>query len=437
VDRNRLATQQRAVVAGIAGNVMEWYDFSVYGYFAAVIGRQFFPAQDAASSLIAAFGVFAAGFLMRPFGSLIFGHIGDKKGRKLALTASVVLMAVPTFLIGLLPTYEQIGVTASVLLVLLRLIQGLSVGGEYTTSSIFLVEQSSAGRRGFLGSFVPFGSCGGVLLGSAVGAVVTTALDRASVQSWGWRIPFIIGITVGVFGLFIRRHLIDDPIAQGGLSAAPSPVREAFRTEWHTIIKLIGLGAVGAVGFYMSFVYITTYLRQIDHIAASKALDINTISIVVLLLLIPPVGALSDHVGRKPVLLAATAGMLMMAWPLFWMLHHRDISVVLLGQLGFAVLSACFWGTIPATMVELVPSRLRCTVLSVGYNTGMAILGGLTPMVAVYMIKRTHDDLSPAFLLMAAAAISLVVILGVRETYKSALSSPPGDGTAAAASDAA
>ncbi|MBV9378990.1 MAG: MFS transporter [Alphaproteobacteria bacterium] len=431
MNSKRLTGERRVIIAGIAGNVMEWYDFSVYGYFAANIGRHFFPAQNAVSSLIAAFGVFAAGFLMRPLGSLLFGHIGDKMGRKAALTASVALMAIPTFLIGALPSYQQIGVTASVLLVLMRLLQGLSVGGEYTISSIFLVEQSVAGRRGFFGSFAEVGACSGVLLGSALSALVTSALDRAMLDSWGWRIPFLIGVTVGIVGLYIRRHVIEESAPQSRQQKTSSPIREAL-TEWRTILRLIGLGAVGAVGFYMSFVYVTTYLRQIDHIAQSTALDINTISMAVLLLLLAPVGALSDRCGRKPVLLVATGGMLLMAWPLFWMLHHSAAFVILLGQIGFAVLSACFWGTIPATMVELVPERVRCTVLSLGYNTGMAILGGLTPMVAVYTIKRSQYDLSPAFLLMAAAAVSLVVVTALRETYKISL-----PGIAAAQAEAA
>lgn len=402
---------------------MEWYDFRVYGYFAAVIGRHFFPAQDAVSSLMAAFGVFAAGFLMRPFGSLVFGYIGDKRGRKAALTASVILMAVPTFLIGLLPTYEEIGISASVLLVLMRLVQGLSVGGEYSTSAVFLVEASTAGHRGFLGSFVPFGSCSGVLLGCAVGAAVTTFLDPGALASWGWRVPFLIGLGVGLAGLYIRRNLAAEAIVSATRDTIVSPVRDAFHTEWRTMARLVALCAVGSIGFYMCFVYITTYLRQIDHLAQSTALDINTISIAVLLLLVIPIGALSDRIGRKPVLLAATGGMVILAWPLFWMLHHPDFSIILLGQIGFAVLSACFWSTIPATMVELAPERVRCTVVSLGYNTGLAILGGLTPMVAVYTIHRSHDDLSPAFLLMAAGAVSLAVVVGLRETYRVALPS--------------
>lgn len=429
--RSKSRRERHAIIAGFAGNVMEWYDFSVYGYFATSIGRHFFPAQDTVSSLIAAFGVFAAGFLMRPLGSLLFGHIGDKMGRKTALTASVALMAIPTFLIGALPTYHQVGVTASVLLVLMRLLQGLSVGGEYTISSIFLVEHSTSGRRGFFGSFAEVGACSGVLLGSALSALVTSVLDRAMVDSWGWRIPFLIGVTVGIVGLYIRRHAIEESSPLGRQRKTAAPIREAF-TEWRTILRLIGLGAVGAVGFYMSFVYVTTYLRQIDHIAQSTALDINTISMAVLLLLLAPVGALSDRCGRKPVLLIAAGGMFLMAWPLFWMLHHSSPLVILAGQIGFAVLSACFWGTLPATMVELVPERVRCTVLSLGYNTGMAILGGLTPMVAVYTIKRSQYDLSPAFLLMAAAAISFIVVIALRETYKMSL-----PGTAAAPAEAA
>ena len=225
-------------------------------------------------------------------------------------------------------------------------------------------------------------------------------------------------------GFHIRRNLTDDSPAQGEEAPVTAPVREAFRTERRMIARLIGLGAVGAVGFYMCFVYVTTYLRQVDLIAQSKALDINTISMAVLLLLMAPVGALSDRVGRKPLLIFASVGMFIMAWPLFWMLHHSDFVVALLGQIGFAVLSGCFWGVIPATMVELVPYRLRCTVLSVGYNAGMAVLGGLTPMVAVYTIERSEYDLSPAFLLMAASAVSLLVVLGLRETSRLPLASP-------------
>jgi MFS transporter, MHS family, proline/betaine transporter len=321
MDQQTVRGQSRAIVAGIAGNVMEWYDFSVYGYFAAIIGRNFFPTGDRTTSLIAAFGVFAAGFFMRPLGSILFGYIGDKKGRKLALTISVGMMAVPTFLIGVLPSYQQIGLWASLSLVLLRLLQGLSVGGEFTTSAIFLVEGSAARRRGFLGSFAPLGASAGTLLGSAVGAAVTTLLGQSSIESWGWRVPFLIGILVGVVGLYIRSGLVEDRLAQ---PKTKSPIREAFQTEWRTILRLIGLNAAFAVSFYMGFVYVTTYIRQVDHIAQSTALDINTVAMLVSLVLIPLIGALSDRIGRKHILLAATGGLFVSAWPLFS--HHPEIA---------------------------------------------------------------------------------------------------------------
>ena len=417
-DKTASSRQRRAIIAGIAGNVMEWYDFAVYGYFAMVIGRHFFPAKDSASSLLAAFGVFAAGFLMRPLGSLVFGHIGDKLGRKLALTASVMVMAVPTFLMGLLPTYDQVGLAAPVLLVLLRLVQGLSVGGEYTTSGVFLVEQSAPERRGFLGSFVPLGSTIGVLLGSAVAAAINSFFDEASVNSWGWRLAFLLGLLVGGIGFAIRRQLADDRSAPGGMPPAASPIRDAFRIQWRTILQVVGLNAAGAVAYYMCFVYVTTYLRRIDFIASSRALDINTIALLALLATIVPMGILSDRVGRKPVLLAATAGLFVLALPLFWMLHHTETTIVLLGQIAFAVLNAAYWGPSTATMVELVPSGTRCTVLSVGYNLGLAILGGATPMAAVYTIRHSGYDLSPAVLVMATAAISFFVVLGLGETNR-------------------
>ena len=304
---------------------------------------------------------------------------------------------------------------------LLRLLQGLSVGGEFTTSAIFLVEGSAAGRRGFLGSFAPLGASAGTLLGSAIGAAVTTLLGQSSIESWGWRVPFLIGIFVGVVGLYIRSGLVEDRLAR---PKTKSPVREAFQTEWRTILRLIGLNAAFAVSFYMGFVYVTTYIRQVDHIAQSTALDINTVAMLVTLVLISRARRIVGPHWPQAYIAAATGGLFVLAWPLFWMLHHPEISLVLPAQIGFAVLVACFGGTVPTAMVELVPDRVRCTALSVGYNTAMAVLGGMTPMVAVYTIHRSQYDLSPAFLLMAAAAVSFVVVVGLRETYKLTLSSP-------------
>jgi len=406
---------RRAIVAGAIGNMMEWYDFAVYGFFAAILGRQFFPATDPLSSLLAAFGVFAAGFLMRPFGSIVFGHIGDRVGRKAALTLSVAAMAVPTFLIGILPTYAEIGATASALLVVLRLIQGLSVGGECATSTIFLVEQAAIGERGFSGSWGMFGAIGGILLGSGVGALVLAIFGSAAAESWAWRLPFLLGIVLGIAGLYLRRTLAADAIAP---AERPTrlPLVEAFSTEWRGIIRVFGLNIVQSVGFYLCFVYITTYLRQVDFISPSKALDINSASMVLLLLMMPLAGMLSDRLGRKPVLLVGAVGLLVLSWPLFWLMHHPATVVIMLGQAGFSLVLGLYLGALPAVVVEAFPRRVRCSAMSIAYNASIGLFGGTAPMVAVYLIQRSHNDLSPAFYLMAMAAVSLAAVLSLKET---------------------
>jgi MHS family proline/betaine transporter-like MFS transporter len=372
------------------------------------------------SSLIAAFGAFAAGFLMRPFGSLVFGHIGDRVGRKAALICSILAMAVPTFLIGVMPTYDRIGVFASVLLVLLRLAQGLSVGGEYTTSVVFLIEQAGARGRGFFGSWSGFGSVGGMLLGSAVGAVVTTTLGRAATADWGWRVPFLLRAPLGLFGLYLRRT-VSESMPSGPATVARSPVIEAFHREWRSMLKIAGFYVVNAIGFYMCFVYVTTYWRQIEHRSASTALDINTLSMTLLLVLIPLIGVLSDRTGRRPLLLGATAALVLLSWPLFWLMHQSNTGVILLGQAGFAVLFAITGAVGPTAMAEAFPREVRCSGLSVGYNACLALFGGTTPLIAVYLVRRTHNDLSPAFYVMAAAAISFAVIWHSRETAEAPL----------------
>jgi MHS family proline/betaine transporter-like MFS transporter len=412
---------QRAVVAGIVGNVLEWYDFAVYGYFAPSIGQHFFPSHDPAASLIAAFGVFAAGFLMRPLGGLVFGHIGDRFGRNHALILSVLAMAIPTFLIGVLPDHAHIGVAAPVLLVLLRMVQGVSVGGEYTTSVVYLVETASPGRRGLVASWSPFGATAGILLGSAVGSVTTGLLSQEAVDAWGWRVPFLAGLIVGLIGLAVRRHLPEPAAGRPADSGPASPVWESLRAEWRTIVQLAVLNSFLAVGFYLTFVFAVTYLEDFVHVPAAKAFDINTASMVVLLVMIPFAGALSDRVGRKPLLFAGAGGGLVLAWPLLWFMHRPDPTSILAGQMGFALLVGLFGGVIPVTMAEALPARVRCTSLSVSYNLCMGLLGGTAPMLATYLIHRSHDDLSPAFYLMATAAVSLGAVLSLRETAKSSL----------------
>lgn len=408
--------------AGIVGNVLEWYDFAVYGYFAPSIGKHFFPSDSPASQLIASFGVFAAGFLMRPLGGLVFGYIGDRIGRNQALILSILAMALPTFLIGVLPGHATLGLLAPLLLVLLRMIQGLSVGGEFTTSSIYLVEVARHGHRGLAASLSPFGATAGVLLGSAVGAAATRVMSQADLDAWGWRVPFLLGLVVGIGGLLVRRHLPEPAASSSNApSVATSPVVTAFQSEWRTIVRLVCLNAFLGVGFYLSFVFAVTYLEEFVHISASRAFDINTASMAVLLAAIPIGAALSDLLGRKPLLVASSAGGLLLGWPLLWMMHQTESALIVAGQMGLALLVGAFGGTLPATMAESLPRHVRCTAVSFAYNLSVGVLGGATPLVATYLIYRSHDDLSPAYFLMASAALSLGAALTLRETSQEKL----------------
>ena len=401
-------------IAGIVGNILEWYDFAVYGFLAPIIGELFFPAEDPTVSIIAAFGAFAAGFLVRPFGSLLFGHIGDKLGRRQGLILSVTLMAIPTFTIGLLPDYAAIGATASVLLVLMRMLQGLSVGGEYTTSIVFLVENSPPNRRAFYASWGTWGAVAGILTGSAVGALVVNFLTPDQVTSWGWRLPFLLGLVIGLAGLYLRRqNAQQDEIP---VSNVKSPVIEAFRDHWRAILKVAGINIVMAAAFYMCFVYVTTWLQETVHVSPAKSLDINSLNMFLLLLFIPPAATLADHLGRKPMLISGTIGVLLFAYPLFSLMHHDDSLPVFLGQFGFVILMSMILGTYPAVIAEMLPSGVRVSAISIGYNLCLAIFGGTTPLVCAYLIARTGDDLSPAFYLMATAVVSLVVLLTIPET---------------------
>ena len=408
---------RRVIAAGAIGNVLEWYDFAIYGYFAASIGRAFFPKEDPVAQVLSAFGIFAVGYLMRPIGGALVGHIGDKFGRRSALTFSIVAMAIPTFLVGALPGYAVLGVAAPIVLTLLRMIQGLSVGGEYTTSVVFMVEHAPPGRRGLIGAMACCGAVGGLVMGSATGALLGSILSGDEMARWGWRIPFLMGLVVGLAGLILRRHIKDEAPAAGG----KAPFGETVRNNFPLLLKLAGLSVFNSVGFYLLFVYIVNWLQMADGIAPQHALEINTVSMLVLLPCMIFMGALSDKIGRKPVLLAATLLAFVTAVPLFWLMHHDHAGLALLGQLGFVLSVGMFLGTQPTIMVEEVPAAIRCTAVALGYNVTLGVIGGVSPMMATWLVHRTENELSPAFMIMVAAAISFVAILTFRDRSKLSL----------------
>lgn len=400
----------RQIAAGTAGNIMEWYDFAIYGYFAVTIGEHFFPSHDRFVSLIAAFGVFAAGFLMRPLGGIVFGHIGDRVGRQTALVISVLAMAIPTFLMGILPGYATLGPAAAGLLVILRMIQGLSVGGEYTTSIVFLVESAGRRHRGFAGSWSGVGVAGGMLLGSATGALVTLVFSPQEVHRWAWRLPFIVGLSVGLVGLYIRWHMPQLPLAVEQ-TRHRSPVWEALCLEWRATLRIGLLNVINGVGFYVAFVFLVTYMQLVGGLSEAAALEVNTATMIVLLTVLPIAGWLSDRVGARALLITGISGFLVLSWPLFWAVSQGSRAWSLVGQGGFAVLFGLFGGAFPVAMVETTPRAVRCSVIAIGYNICLGVLGGISPLVATWLIRVTHHNLAPAFYVMAAAVVSLVVAL--------------------------
>jgi len=408
-------TQTRVIAAGMVGNVLEWYDFAIYGYFATAIGRHFFPHEDAVAQLLSAFGVFAVGYMMRPVGGALIGHIGDRFGRRAALTISVAAMAIPTFLIGLLPGYATLGLFAPVALTLLRMVQGLSVGGEYTSSMVFLVERAPEGRRGLMGALASCGACGGILLGSAVGAGFAASMSTAALEDWGWRIPFLLGLVVGIAGYFLRRHILETVPTERRQRA---PIVETLHDHWRLVLGLAGLSVFNAVSFYVSFVYLVSWLQTADGIAPARALEINSLSMAVLLPVMIVTGLLADRFGRKPFLLLATILGFVGAMPLFWLLNHHSVLLAQLGQLGLVLIVGLYCGTQPTIMVEATPPQVRCTTVALGYNICLGVIGGLTPLAATWLVERTGDEIAPAFLIMTAAAVTFVTVLRFREAYR-------------------
>jgi MFS transporter, MHS family, proline/betaine transporter len=406
---------RRVIAAGMIGNVLEWYDFAIYGYFATAIGRHFSPHEDAVAQLLSAFGVFALGYVMRPVGGALIGHIGDRFGRRAALTFSVAAMAIPTFLIGLLPGYGTLGLAAPIALTLLRMVQGLSVGGKYTSSMVFLVEHAPDGRRGVMGAMASCGATGGILLGSAVGAGFAASMSEATLDAWGWRIPFLLGLVVGIAGYLLRRHVLETVPTERRKRA---PIIETLHDHWRIVLGFAGLSVFNAVSFYVGFVYLVSWLQTADGMAPARALEINWVSMAVLLPVMIATGFLTDRIGRKPVLLLACILGFIGAVPLFLLLNHPSALSAQLGQLGLVMIVGLFGGAQPSIMVEAAPLQVRCTAVALGYNITLGVIGGLTPLFATWLVERTGEEIAPAFLIMAAAAVTFVTVLWLRETYR-------------------
>jgi len=421
-------TSTRVIAAGAIGNVLEWYDFCLYGYMAVVISKLFFPQDIGAVALIATFGTFAAGFLMRPLGAAVFGFLGDTIGRKFVLIASVIAMAVPTTLLGTLPTYEDIGIGATILIVVLRLVQGLSVGGEFSGSVTYLTEMAPHDRRAFVACWSNVGGQLGTLLGAGAPAAVTYAIGTEAFGDWGWRLPFLFGGVLGVFALVLR-SLVPEPAAAPVLSHAPRakararyPLINCLKYEAPVFVKC-ALYCVGyGILFYISLLYLPTWLSLHTPMALHEALLIITLNMIPQSILIPLTALASDRFVRRTYLLAAIYVLAaVLAVPLFRFALNGEFWSVTIVVAVFALLVAFPLGISPALLSEAFDRGHRLSGYSMSFNIGIAVGGGTAPMIATWLVHQTGNDMAPAYYLMFGSVLAAAVLLTKRDRSREPL----------------
>ena len=412
-------TIRRAIVGASIGNTVEWFDFATYSFLATTLAVVFFPSGNPTAALLSTFAVFAAAFFVRPLGGLVFGPLGDKIGRQRVLATVIILMSISTFVIGLLPSYQTIGILAPILLVVARCLQGFSAGGEFGGASTFLAEYSPDDRRGFLVSWLEFSTLIGFVLGSSLVLLLTSTLSEDAMTSWGWRIPFLLAGPLGVVGLYIRLRLEDTPefrALETTGEVSNSPFRETLVENWKQILQVGGLVIIQNVGFYVVLSYMTTYFQDPLGFSSTTGALSTTLTLLVGMALIPPLGALSDRVGRKPLLMASCVGYALLTYPLFLVLNTGNLVAAILAHVLLGALLAVFISTSIAALTELFPTRVRYGGFSIGYNFSVAIFGGSSPYLAQYLVSTTDNPISPAFIVIIAAVATLLVVLTIPET---------------------
>lgn len=410
---------RKQFTAGIIGNIVEWYDFGIYGYLSIYLAANFFKG-DGAIPILATFATFAVGFVFRPLGGLFFGSFGDRHGRSKTLAIVVIGISAATLGIGLLPTVAQVGWLAPVLLVGLRSIQGFCAGGEYAGASSFLYEYAPTRRRGLFGGFLGASIYVAFIIGSLLSWTLAANLSEADMNSWGWRIPFLLAGPLGIVGFLIRRQIEDTPEfhkISSGDEIQDRPIRSALSNNRSMIILLTGFLFSNAVGPYLLITYVPAYLTRSAGFSASAVLRYSTIVVILMIVLLPIVGAISDRIGRKPVMLASTVLYVLVPIPAFSLIGAGDPTGVIVGQALLAVAQSASTGIAAVVISEIFPIRVRYTGASISYNTAYVIFGGTAPFVATYLVDVTGNILMPAYYVGIVALISTLFVLKLPETY--------------------
>ncbi len=404
----------KTLITSMSGNLFEWYDFALFGYFAPVIGKLFFPSDNAITEILSAYATFAVGYIARPVGGTLFGIIGDKFGRKKALIATIFLMAVPTVCIGLLPTYNDIGLTATVLLIILRLLQGASMGGNYGGSITFTTEHSPRANRGLIGSFAVTSCLAGLTLGSATAALFTYTLDEPQLFDWGWRLPFLLGVAIFFVGFYMRKNIEESPEFENLKNKGEqekTPLKELWQHHRKALLNLVFVVMLHDLSFYILFVYMTTHFTEFLNFGKYEAFTVNTINMIFVSLITVFAGYLSDRVGRKKVMGISALIFIAASIPLFSMMESTtSIWNLFFIQMIMAIAVGGYFGPLPAAMVETYPTKIRNLGVVITTNISGPLFGGISPMIVTYFIRETGSNMVPAYYLTIGAVISLLAL---------------------------
>ncbi|WP_066337967.1 MFS transporter [Azohydromonas lata] len=406
---------RRAAAGSFVGNFVEWFDYAAYGYLATVIATVFFPSEDKTTALLSTFAVFAISFFIRPLGGIVWGHIGDRLGRRQALSLSILIMSASTFVMAFLPGHERWGLWAAVALLLVRVVQGFSAAGEYAGAAAFIAEYAPAKKRGFYTSLVPASTAAGLLFGSLLVAGLHAWLTPVQLHDWGWRLPFLLAAPFGLIGRWIRNSLEDTP-AFRALEASTlnaheaTPIRELLSRHRRALLVALGVACLNAVGFYVLLSYMPTYLSTEQGLSESRSFMAATIALLTYIGFIFVVGAVSDRVGRKAMLVLASLLFMAASVPLFGVLGAADYATLVLVQIAFGALLAMNDGTLACFLAELFPTRVRYSGFAFSFNLANTLFGGTAPFVCTWLIRQTGTPLAPAWYLVAAASVALVAL---------------------------
>jgi len=417
---------KKAVVATALGNAMEWFDFGIYSYLAVTIGKVFFTGVTGPLQIVYSFATFAVAFIVRPLGGMFFGMLGDKLGRKKILTITLVLMSLATLSMGLIPGYAKIGNLAPILLLLARLVQGFSTGGEYSGAMTFIVESSPDKKRGFLSSGLEVGTLVGYIAGSGIVTILSFILGPEKMLDWGWRIPFFIAAPIGLIGLYLRNNLEETPIFEAMNEGKPKEnekglIKKVFVFHWPQLLKGMVLVLFFNVVDYMLLSYMPSYLNVVLGYEETKGLLLILIVMFIMIPIVLLMGYFSDRIGNKRIILGGLIGVILLSIPSFKMIESGSNWMVFLGLMILAILLATFEATMPSMLPSLFFTQVRYVALAITFNISVSLFGGTTPLVLAWLIKVTDNKMIPAYYIMAACLIGIITMIFVKETTGKAL----------------